>query len=121
MNKRDKRVFIKILKYCGEIAETHKIFNEDKAVYDDDVKGIPYRNSIAMDILQIGELANHLTDEMLKAHKDIPWSEIVGMRNIAAHHYDEWDYERAWNTSQQDVPELAKKIQEILDTDKDAQ
>jgi len=117
MNNRDKQVFIKILKYCGEIAETHKIFNEDKTVYDDDVKGIPYRNSIAMDILQIGELANHLTDEMLKTHKDIPFKQIIGMRNMAAHHYGEWDYQKAWDTSQRDVHELAKKIQAILDAE----
>ena len=117
MNKRDKQVFIKILKYCGEIAETHKLFNDDKDLYDDKTKGIPYRNSIAMDILQIGELANHLTDEMLQAHKDIPWRQIIDMRNIAAHHYGSWDRHTAWDTSKHDVPELAKKIQAILDAE----
>ena len=117
MNKRDKEVFIKILKYCREIAETHKIFNEDKAVYDDDAKGIPYRNSIAMDILQIGELSKSLTDEMRQAHKDIPWGEVIKMREIAEHHYGSWNRQMAWNTSQQDIPELSKKIQAILDAE----
>ena len=117
MNKRDKEVFIKILKYCRKIAKANKTFHDDKTLFLDEEEGFIYRDAVSMSILQIGELANHLTDEMLKAHKDIPWSEIVGMRNIAAHHYDEWDYERAWNTSQQDIPELSKKIQAILDAE----
>lgn len=117
MNKRDKEVFIKILKYCRKIAKANKIFHDDKTLFLDEEEGFIYRDSVSMSILQIGELANHLTDEMLKTHKDIPFKQIIGMRNMAAHHYDEWNYERVWNTSQQDVPELAKKIQAILDAE----
>ena len=121
MNKRDKRVFIIILKYCRKIAKANKTFHDDKNLFFDEEEGFIYRDAVSMSILQIGELANNLTDEMFQAHKDIPFKQIIDMRNIAEHHYDEWDYERAWNTSQQDVPELAKKIQAILDADEDAQ
>ena len=117
MNKRDKRVFIKILTYCKDVNDSHKIFGNSEELFFDAEAGRVYRNAVSMAILQIGELANHLTDEMFQAHKDIPFKQIIDMRNIAEHHYDEWDYERAWNTSQQDVPELAKKIQAILDAE----
>ena len=57
MNKRDKRVFQKILKYCDQIAWTHNFFHADKALFFNEQDGIVYRNAIAMAILQIGELS----------------------------------------------------------------
>jgi len=117
MNKRDKRVFIKILTYCKDVNDAHKIFGNSEELFFDAEAGRVYRNAVSMAILQIGELANHLTDEMLKTHKDIPFKQIIGMRNMAAHHYGEWDYQKAWDTSQRDVPELTKKIQAILDAE----
>ena len=121
MNKRDKRVFIIILKYCRNIAKANKTFHDDKNLFFDEEEGFIYRDTVSMSILQIGELANNLTDEMRKSHKDIPWRQIIDMRNIAAHHYEDWDYETVWDVAHSDVPELAKKIQAILDADEDAQ
>jgi len=121
MNKRDKRVFIKILTYCKDVNDAHKIFGNSEELFFDAEAGRVYRNAVSMAILQIGELANHLTEEMFQTHKDIPWKQIIGMRNIAAHHYEEWRYKTAWDVSQQDVPELSAKIKAILDADEDAQ
>ena len=117
MNKRDKRVFQKILKYCGQIAGTHKIFQDNKALFYDEEAGYAYRNAIAMPILQIGELSKALTQEMRQLHPDIPWSWIVGMRDIAVHHSGALDYEKAWNTSRNDVPALEEKVRIILEVE----
>ena len=46
---------------------------------------------------------------------NIPWREVVGMRDIAVHHYGSWNYERAWGTSRSDVPALAEKVRLILE------
>ena len=117
MNKRDKRILQKMLKYCGQVAGTHKIFHEDKALFFDAEEGYAYRNAIAMPILQIGELSKSLTDEVRQAHVDVPWRDIIRMREIAAHHYGAWDYEKALKTSQESVPSLAGKIRLILEED----
>lgn len=117
MNMRDKRVFKKILKYCGEIPKTHKIFHEDKDLFFDVENGFAYRNAIAMPILQIGELAKALTEEIRQAYPDIPWHDIVGMRDIVVHHYGALEYKEIWDTSQDDVPALEKKIISILEAD----
>ena len=117
MNKRDKRVFQKILKYCDQVAGTHKTFKDDKGLFYDEEAGYTYRNAIAMPILQIGELSKALTQEMRDAHPDIPWRDIVRMRDIAAHHYDYWDYDTAWSTSQNDVPALEEKVRLILEAE----
>ena len=72
-----------------------------------------------MPILQIGELSKTLTEEIRQAHPDIPWRKIAGMRDIAAHHYESWNYDDAWDTSWEDVPVLAEKVQLILKAESD--
>ncbi len=35
----------------------------------------------------IGEAASNLPDTLRKAHPDIPWAKIIGMRNQVVHNY----------------------------------
>lgn len=44
-------------------------------------------------------------------HPDIPYADIVGMRNKLIHHYFEVDLEIFWKSYQDDLP-LLKKILE---------
>ena len=61
----------------------------------------------------IGEAANNLSEETYNA-VTLPWSEIIGMRHIAIHHYRKLDPERVWNTIHEHVPELVGRIEEFL-------
>ena len=117
MNKRDRRVLEKILGYCAKVFKTHQFFHNDKLLFVDEEAGFIYRDAVSMSILQIGELSKSLTDEMRQAHADIPWREIIRMRDVAAHHYDSWNYDDAWDTSRDDVPALAEKIRHIMEMD----
>ena len=117
MNKRDERIFQKILKYCAKIAKAHQIFHEDKALFLDEEEGFVYRDAVSMSLLQIGELSKSLTGEAREAHSDVPWRDIIRMRDVAAHHYESWSYDRAWDTSRVSVPALAEKVRHILEHD----
>nr|MBQ6739688.1 hypothetical protein [Synergistaceae bacterium] len=46
MNKRDKEVFIKILKYCRKIAKANKTFHDDKTLFLDEEVGLIYRDAV---------------------------------------------------------------------------
>ena len=96
---------------------THNSFHADKGLFYDETNGIVYRNAIAMPILQIGELSKALSEETRQAHSDIPWHDVIRMRDIAAHYYESWDYDTAWNTSRDDVPALAEKVRHNLETE----
>ena len=76
-----------------------------------------YRNAVTMPILQIGELANHLSEEFKQQHKQIPWNEMRGIRNLMAHQYHSVDFEIIWDTSRTDIPALREFCKDYLKKD----
>ena len=70
---------------------------------------IAYRDSVSMNILQIGELAGKLTEDYRAETKDtIPWTAIKSMRNFFAHNYGNMDLNVIWSTAIQNIPEVKK-------------
>lgn len=67
-----------------------------------------------MCIVQIGELAGRLSDDVKDAYPEVPWKEIKGMRNFFAHEYDRMDTEDVWYTIQNDIPVLKQNCTRIL-------
>lgn len=114
MKSRDISILKKMVSYCEQIGKTHIYFDKDKALFFDKEEGHIYRNSINMEILQIGELVGNLSEEFREEHKEIPWKAIRGIRNIYAHQYGAIDYEISWETSTGDMVEFEQEIQNIL-------
>lgn len=60
-----------------------------------------------MDIMQIGELSTHLSEEyIMKTSGEVNWKVIGGMRNRFAHGYFTMDYEIIYETAINDIPKL---------------
>lgn len=57
-------------------------------------------------MIVIGEAAKRLTMEFRKAHPELPWKDIAGMRNILAHQYDRVNINTLWDAIRRDIPEL---------------
>jgi uncharacterized protein with HEPN domain len=68
-----------------------------------------------MNVLQIGELASHLSKDFRLAHDHIPWRDIIDMRNIAAHHYTKFSVKTLWTTIINDIPTLKTFCQKQRD------
>lgn len=62
----------------------------------------------------IGEAANRVPDEFQDAHPEVPWMEIIGMRNRLIHGYDEVDFDFLWNVVRNDLPSLIKHLNKFL-------
>lgn len=58
----------------------------------------------------IGEAAGKLSKNFKSEHPEIPWADIVGMRNRLIHEYFGIDVKLVWQTSQKNVPELKEKL-----------
>ncbi len=114
MNSRDEMILRKIISYCEEIRKTHVYFDYNEKFFKDKENGYIYRNSITMPILQIGELAKNLSDDMRNESSSISWREIMGMRDVFAHHYGSLDFDIVWLTSTTEIVDLEEKVSGII-------
>jgi uncharacterized protein with HEPN domain len=62
----------------------------------------------------IGEPCRTLPDEFQARYANVPWADMVGMRNILVHHYFGIDTDAVWSVVERDLPELKMNIQTIL-------
>ena len=107
---RDTGIINHIIEHIENILNAQKRFGNEYAIF---VSDTDYYNSVCMSLLQIGELAHHLTTEFKTAHADIPWKNIIGLRNVVVHGYGQLDTETVWATVTDDTPELYKKCKAI--------
>jgi len=108
-NEKDTRILRKIAKYCREI--------------DGFIAGIGYcvfeevlemNRACIFTLEQIGESAKGLSESFKKAHSQIPWQEIIGMRNRIAHDYEGVFLDVVWETVTEDIPRLHEYIVQVL-------
>jgi len=109
MNK-DSRIINHIIEHIESALNAKKRFGDDYKVF---VSDKDYFNSVCMSLLQIGELANRLTKEFIANNTDIPWRNIIGLRNVVVHGYGQLDTETVWATLNDDLPELLNKCKLI--------
>lgn len=62
----------------------------------------------------IGEAAGRVTPETRAKLPDIPWSDVVAMRNRLIHGYDSIDHDILWDTVTHDLPFLLKSVDELI-------
>ena len=62
----------------------------------------------------IGEAANRVPEDVQMQYHEIPWMQMIGLRNRLIHGYDQVDFDILWMILQQDLPELIKKLENIL-------
>ena len=62
----------------------------------------------------IGEAARALSPELRDRYSDVPWSQIVGMRNILAHRSFGIDVDIVWSAVEHDLPRLKSQVDFIL-------
>jgi uncharacterized protein with HEPN domain len=70
--------------------------------------------AVVMSILNIGELTKHLSHEYKTTHNEIPWKNISGMRDIAAHGYHTMNHKIIWDVAKNYLPDLARFLQNQL-------
>ena len=62
----------------------------------------------------IGEAASNVTDEARTDFPNVPWRDIVGMRNRLIHAYFDIDLDVLWSTVADDLPPLIEELEKIL-------
>ena len=76
LNERDKSYIYDMIAYSDEVIDIIK--DENHATF---IQNRVKRLAVERLIEVIGEAANHVSAEVIKANDDIPWSKIIGLRN----------------------------------------
>jgi len=62
----------------------------------------------------VGESARKVSPEGRAAHPEIPWQQIVGMRTILVHNYDDVHEPKGWETVVEDLPPQVTALEAFL-------
>lgn len=65
-------------------------------------------------LLILGEAAARLSPALREGHPEVPWTGIVGMRNVLVHGYFAIDLDEVWGIAQRQLPTLRAQIESIL-------
>jgi uncharacterized protein with HEPN domain len=70
--------------------------------------------SLVKSIEIIGEAASRISKECQDSLPQIPWSDIITMRNRMIHAYFDINLDVVWNTVTQDIPPLVDELEKII-------
>ena len=101
----------RMLDILEAIERIEKYAEEGKQIFESDEL---IQTWIVHHITIIGEACRTLPEEFQARYANVPWADIVGMRNILVHHYFGIDTEAVWSVVEKDLPELKLNIQVIL-------
>jgi uncharacterized protein with HEPN domain len=63
----------------------------------------------------IGEAATRISNESREVLPQIPWANIIGMRNRLIHAYFDINLDILWKTVIEDLPPLISKLEKIIE------
>src|SRR3989344_4974285 len=110
MSKRFPRLYLEdILNSIANIEEyTNDISFED---FSGDRKTI---DAVVRNLEIIGEAAKNIPEDFRENHSELPWSEMISMRNKVIHEYISVDVEILWKTIKEDLPKLKELVEKLL-------
>jgi uncharacterized protein with HEPN domain len=62
----------------------------------------------------IGEAANHISPNLQNTYPEIPWRQMVGMRNRLIHAYFDVDLDILWVVVSHNIPNLLIAIDDMV-------
>jgi len=79
--------------------------------FSDDQKSV---DAVARNLEIIGEAANRLPEEFKEKYSEIEWYKVVGLRHRIVHEYFGIDLEITWQILHKDLPELKRRLTQIM-------
>jgi uncharacterized protein with HEPN domain len=61
----------------------------------------------------IGEAARGVSQSLKERHPEVPWPQIVALRNILVHEYFGLNMHQVWTMIQKDIPNLEEHVKHI--------
>jgi uncharacterized protein with HEPN domain len=62
----------------------------------------------------LGEAARRVSSQFREAHPEVPWREIVGLRNVISHEYDRVNYDAIYRIVRNSLPALIATLEPLI-------
>jgi uncharacterized protein with HEPN domain len=111
MKKPDDRGRLQDILDAIKRIQSYQRGSDEKKFADDFMR----QDAMMRQIEIIGEAARNVSAEFQEQHPEIPWSQMIGMRNKIAHDYTEIDIPEIWKTAKNDIPQLKRAISKLLE------
>jgi uncharacterized protein with HEPN domain len=72
------------------------------------------QDAIMFNLIIMGEAANRIPHEYQDLHPAVPWSSIIGTRNVIVHGYDQVKLPIVWDILQKDLHSLKETLIGLL-------
>lgn len=104
------------LVYAGHMLDmarkaSEKVKGKTRADFDQDEN---LRMALTHLIQVIGEAARRVSQTFQQAHPQIPWRQVVGMRNRVVHDYLHVDFDIVWDVASVHLPALAVELEKVV-------
>ncbi|MEX1247808.1 MAG: DUF86 domain-containing protein [Anaerolineales bacterium] len=72
------------------------------------------QDAIMYNLIIMGEAANQVSLAFQESHASIPWSSVIGTRNVIVHGYDQVRLQIVWEIIQRDLQKLKQELQKAI-------
>ena len=73
-----------------------------------------HQHAVVKAVQNVGEAASRVSADTKQAHPEIPWRQVIGMRNRLIHAYFDINLDILWQVVQDDLPELIAQIEPLV-------
>ncbi|MCI9456154.1 MAG: DUF86 domain-containing protein [Oscillospiraceae bacterium] len=104
----------RIKKIYESAIKLHEYILENNVKKADLLENIPLQWLVTTPLYNIGEHVYNLSSEYKKAHDEIPWSMISGLRHRLVHDYDGTNWNIIADVVLKELPILIEQIQRLM-------
>ena len=73
-----------------------------------------FQDSVLHCFLIMGEAASQISTNTQERYPQLPWRQMIGIRNHIVHGYTKLDLGIVWRSAQEDVPGLIESLRRII-------
>ena len=108
--RRSDRLLLNDIRGAIEQIERHV----QNMTFDRFRDSVLHQDAVVRRLEIVGEAARHLSEETLTTLSDVPWADVVAMRNRLTHAYFTVDLLVVWETVKDDLPALREAVVQAL-------
>lgn len=105
---KNKQIIEKLIQYIEKI-----LFYTKEMEYEDFLNNSMALEACVFNLSQMGELVKKIDKSYERAHENIPWRQLYGLRNKIVHDYEGVNFSLVWSIIDEDLPALKEELKKL--------